>query len=144
MKQVFFFILAFLIFSCNGNKNQNQTKNPEDSKEGVTEFVVNEEIHNFGKLNAGEIVIFSFILKNTGQKNLVIKNIESDCGCINVHSKNEPVAPDGEKVIEVEFDTSGLFEKQYKSIRLEVNTKEKIKYLAIVAEVKNEILEINN
>jgi hypothetical protein len=132
-------ILAVFIISC----NKNQPKNKKTVAEGITEFEFNKEIHNFGSLNAGEIVIFNFVFKNMGKNNLIITNIESDCGCINANYKSDPIMPGNEGFIEVRFNSSGLFGKQYKSIAVNVNTKEKIKYLAVVADIKNEQLEIN-
>jgi hypothetical protein len=144
MKKLVFIIVAIVAFSCQGKKTENKQNIVSPGKESVTKFEVNEEIHNFGTLSAGEIVIFSFVLKNTGPENLVVKKAEGDCGCITVKTDYEPVPPGKEKVIEVTFDTSGLYGKQYKSISVEANTNEKTKNLAIVAEVKNEILDINN
>jgi hypothetical protein len=144
MKKTVFIISVVLIISCHGKKPENKTNESFPAKETVTEFEVNEEIHNFGKLNAGEIVIFSFVLKNKGKADLIIKKAEGDCGCITIKVDNKPVSPGKEKIIEVCFDTSGLFGKQYKPIEIEANTNEKIKTIAIVAEVKNEILDNNN
>jgi hypothetical protein len=144
MKKIVFIVLVVFIISCQGKRSENKTNESPPAKETVTEFEVNEEIHNFGLLNAGEIVIFSFVLKNTGRDDLLIKKAEGDCGCITVRTDNKPIAPGKEKIIEVSFDTSGLFGKQYKPIEIEANTSRKITILAIVAEVKNEILDNNN
>jgi hypothetical protein len=144
MKKIILFISAILILSCQGKKPREQGNKNISAKETTTEFEVNEEIHNFGTLNAGEIVIFSFVLKNTGKENLVVKKAEGDCGCITVTTDDKPVPPGGEKIIEVRLDTSGLYGRQYKSISVEANTKEKTKYLAVVAEVKNDMFDINN
>ncbi|NQU85263.1 MAG: DUF1573 domain-containing protein [Mariniphaga sp.] len=140
---IIFISLALIpgIWACSGNKNKKSYN--EVSIEGLTEFEFNKELHNFGNLISGEIVIYSFVVKNAGSKNLVIKNVESDCGCINVDYSNIPIKPGEKGIIEVEFNTSGLFGRQYKPIAIEMNTKEKIIYLAVAAEIKNEQLEIN-
>lgn len=143
MRQIVFFITVILIFSCQDKKAENQTEAHIAVKEAATEFEVNEEIHNFGVLNAGERISFSFVLKNIGKEDLIIKSVEGDCGCVIAHFNSEPAEPGSTAIIEVEFDSAGLFGKQFKSVAVETNTIEKIKYLAVVAEVKNEILQIN-
>ena len=70
-------------------------------------------------------------------------NTESDCGCVLVHFSKDPVKPGEKGKIEVEFDSSGLFGRQLKTIEIQLNCKEP-KQLIIFAEVKNELIEIKN
>ena len=98
-------------------------------------------MHDFGILQSGEIVVFSFTVTNTGNSELKIKNVEADCGCVHAEFLKEPVPPGKTGLIEVEFDSSGLFGRQFKTIEVHANTK-KPKQLAIFAEVQNEQLEI--
>ena len=86
-------------------------KGPNKKKSGITEFVVNEEIHNFGEIISGEVLMYSFTLKNTGSDTLKINNIDEGCGCIEVETNNVPVSPGEEGSINVTFDSSGLYEK---------------------------------
>ena len=124
-------------------KESSEKKNPppEHKSIGITEFVFNEEMHNFGSLQAGEIVVCTFVVINTGNKMLTIKDVVTDCGCVNVRFPKEPILKGNTGLIEVEFDTSGLFGRQFKTIEVHANTK-KPKQLAIFAEVQNEQLEI--
>ena len=108
---------------------------------GITESEFNEEMHNFGPLQSGEILVYTFIFTNTGDIDLIIDNVETDCGCIHAKFSKDPIKPGKTGFIEVEFDSSGLFGKQFKTIEVHANTK-KPKQLAIFAEVKNEQLEI--
>ena len=142
MKYLVLVVSFALIISCQhntGNKNNAEKKaNP-----ATTQFEFQEEMHNFGELEAGEIVIFTFVFTNTGGNNLVIENIETDCGCIRASIPEEPVKPGENGLIEVEFDSSGLWGRQLKSITVQANT-EKTKQLVIFAEVNNEQLNIKN
>lgn len=133
-------LIPLAILACRQKENQK----PANNQVTDTTFEVKEEIHNFGTLVAGENVVFTFELVNTGKADLIIKKAESDCGCISLAYKSEPVKPGKTAIIEVSFNTSGLFGRQYKPIAIESNTIEKIKYLAVVADVKNDLLEINN
>lgn len=144
IKKVIYVILVACISSCTGKeKSSHREINKEVAAEGITKFEINEEIHNFGTLDAGEVVVFSFVLKNTGQNNLIIKNIETDCGCITVNYKKDPIKPGKQGIVEVRFDTTGLFGRQYKPIELEMNTEDKTKDLAVVADIKNKQIKIN-
>ncbi|MBN1820976.1 MAG: DUF1573 domain-containing protein [Prolixibacteraceae bacterium] len=144
-KQILYLILIVFPFSvfyaCKSNRNEDIKKDIQT--EGLTEFEFNKEIHNFGELISGEVVIYSFKLKNTGNNTLLIKNTECDCNCIKARCPEKSLQSGETGIIEVEFDTAGLFGKQYKSVAVEMNTKEKTIYLAVIADVKNDQLEIN-
>ncbi len=134
---------AWLIAGSCGNTqvNQQQEKIQTMAPEEITEFVVNEEIHNFGTLTAGEIVIFSFVLTNTGQNPLILKNLERDCECIRIRFNGKPVLPGEKGMIEVEWDTSGMTGKQYQPVAMEMNTKERKYTLGVVAEVQHKNMD---
>lgn len=142
MKKIIYIVFLLGFWSCQTSTQ----KVPVEKKpiEELTKFEFNEEIHNFGEINSGEIVIFNFVIANTGDNNLEIKNVESDCACIEINVNSRTIAPREKGIIEVEFDSSGTFGRQYKPIVVEMNVKEKIINLAIIAEVSNEQIEINN
>ena len=143
MKRVLFLAYLFFMISCVQNKEkQGTTKNSISEKPaGITEITFNEEIHDFGKLVSGEIVVSTFTFTNSGKQNLTIKNIDAGCGCLQVKYPKTTVKPGKTGLIEVEFDSSGMFGRQYKTIEIHANCKEP-KHLAIFAIVKNENLEI--
>ncbi|MCF6357722.1 MAG: DUF1573 domain-containing protein [Draconibacterium sp.] len=144
MNRFLFVIFIFTLFSCSPQKKGNQKKINADIPEkltGITEITFNEEIHDFGQLISGEIVVATFVFTNSGKHNLVIEKVESDCGCVYVDFTKEPVEPGKTGLIEVEFDSSGMFGKQFKTIEIGANSKEP-KHLAIFAIIINEQLEI--
>ena len=143
MNRFLFVIFVFTLFSCSpqkGNQKKAEIIVSEKSTE-ITEITFNEEIHDFGQLISGEIVVATFVFTNSGKHNLVIGKIESDCGCVQVEFSKEPIKPNETGIIEVEFDSSGMFGKQFKSIEIHANCKEP-KHLAIFAKIINEQLEI--
>ena len=140
MKFFPFVVFFFAIWSCN-NSGSGKQENVKRNVRQNTEIKVDEEIHDFGILQAGEIVLFTFVLTNTGENNLIIENVESDCGCVHINYTKQPVKPGAAGLVEVEFDTSGLFGREFKTITLHANIKEP-KQLAIFAEVKNEDINI--
>ncbi len=141
MQKLAFLILTIALFSC-GVKTQKQEEFPQSSPEPMlTEISFTELAHNFGELQAGEIVLYTFIFTNTGSNDFVIESLYSDCGCVKTNFNKQAVKPGKTGIIEVEFDTSGLVGNEYKTIEVNGNSKE-LKHLAIFAQVKNELLDI--
>lgn len=134
------FILV-LFAACNPAQRHNKEQKTGITERQSTEFEFTKEMHNFGELEAGEIVVFSFVFTNTGENNLFIYSTDAGCGCINTTHPEKPVEPGDTGIIEVEFDSSGLYGKQMKTITVKANVP-KPKQLAIFAEVKNEQLRI--
>ncbi len=142
MNRLFFVFLIFAFLSCNSEKNTKvKSIQGEETVYNETEFAFTEEMHNFGLLQSGEIVVFAFEFTNTGNTDLIIQTVETDCGCIRAEFNKKPVPPGEKGTVEIEFNSAGLFGKQFKSIEIHANTK-KPKQLAIFAEVQNEEIEI--
>lgn len=137
MSKIIPFIFLVLFFACSGEK----TKTENQKTKELTEIDFEETSHDFGKLNSGEIVVFSFVFKNSGKSDLLIENAEADCGCIQVEFPKEAVKPGEKGKIDVEFDSSGMFGKTLKSIEIQSNCKE-LKHLVIFAEINNEQIDI--
>jgi hypothetical protein len=139
-KLAFIFLFLFLV-SCQANKNSH--KNPKQTTEELvpTEISVDEAVHNFGQLKAGEIVLHTFVLTNTGNSDFIIESLETDCGCVTTHFNKQAVKPGENALIEVEFNTAGLVGREYKTIEVVGNSKE-LKHLAIFAQVDNDLIDI--
>jgi len=132
--------LSFLFGSCS------RTEKPAAESQKNTEspaFVFPEEFHNFGSLQAGEIVSYSFCFKNTGPSGINVENTETDCGCITVDYPKEEILSGDSAYIDVIFNSAGEAGKVYKEVTISMNAdgKKKIK-LAIAALVKNELINI--
>lgn len=69
--------------------------------------------HDFGKVIFGQPAEHDFVFTNTGIDTLIIKEVQSTCGCTIPTWSQEPVAPGEKGVISVSYDTrrSGEFEK---------------------------------
>ncbi|MBT6006265.1 MAG: DUF1573 domain-containing protein [Prolixibacteraceae bacterium] len=138
-----FLFLGIVLFGCNGQSREKREENnivPEKETIRISEIEFNEEMHNFGTLQSGEIVAFTFVFTNTEPTSLTIEKVETDCGCLNAKFSKEPVGTGKTGIVEIEFDSSGLFGKQFKTIEIYANSKES-KHLAIFAEIQNEQLE---
>ncbi len=98
-------------------------------------FEFTKEIHKFGTISQGEIVVHDFFFKNVGKKDLIITNIETSCGCAVAKWKKKPIKMGEESSISIEFDSKGRYGKQYKVITIFCNTLSGNKELKITAEV---------
>lgn len=137
MKRFFCILMITGLISCQHKKGNTE----KQSVAGPTEVKMDETMHDFGLVKSGEIVIFDFVLTNTGNHDLNIRNTEVDCGCVQVNVVKDNIKPGEKGKIEVEFDSRGLFGKQLKTIDLDWNCKEP-KQLVIFATVENDELEI--
>ena len=147
----FKFKLAALIFglfglmlgSCHsGTQKTIPVTNSDES--GVAKFVFSEEIHNFGSLNAGEIVSFTFVFRNEGTKTLTITGVDSGCGCTEVKIENKNIEPGQEGKIEVIYNSAGEVGRQLKTVTLFSNAEQAQKQHYLKANVTNEIIELNS
>lgn len=136
--------LSLLLLQCTSNKKgeRNSKLNNGIASEqiipmkGFPKFEFTKEIHKFGEISEGEIVVCDFFFKNVGAKDLVIKNIETSCGCTVVKWDKKPVGIGEESHITVEFNSKGRYGIQYKVITIYCNTLSGTKELIITAQVK--------
>jgi hypothetical protein len=100
-----------------------------------TEIIFNEVDHNFGTLKYQGNGTFEFIFKNTGKAPLIIKTVQTSCGCTTPDWTKEPVPPKGKGKVIATFDTQrvGPF---VKTIKVYANAKNSPIELTIRGEVK--------
>jgi hypothetical protein len=145
MNRIILISLLFALFSCVQKKPEgnSESKHYKTNNKQLTQIEFDTEMHDFGRVKSGEILTYSFVFSNRGETGLTIGKAEADCGCIKATIPTEPVKPGEKGFIEVEFNSSGMFGKQLKTIEIQSNSKEP-KHLIIFAEVENELFEIKN
>src|SRR5690606_12608015 len=84
-----------------------------------------ETSYDFGELKQGDQKGHTFSLKNTGKRELVIRNIRSSCGCTAVSPSKKVIAPGESAPIKVTFDSRGKRGRQSKSITVITNDPKK-------------------
>ena len=89
--------------------------------QGRPQAVVSEKIFDFGSVSQGSVVKHDFIVKNTGDADLVVQRVIAACGCTAASASNDPVKPGQETAIHVAFDTSGFSGEKYKTVRVNTN-----------------------
>lgn len=81
--------------------------------------------YDFGDINQGDKVSYTFDFKNTGNAPLIISNARASCGCTVPQWPKEPVAPGATSKIDVVFNSAGKRGRQTKSITITTNITEK-------------------
>ena len=126
-------LLVFPLAGCCATldtQNQNTASLEEATKENVWDF---------GKVKAGEILKHDFVLKNETDKPITIKEVNTSCGCTASEAKKKNLAPGESTEINVAFDSSGYSGtvKQYVFVNTDSVDKPMVRFI-IKADVVKE------
>lgn len=92
--------------------------------------------HDFGDVFQGDKVEHTFRFTNTGNKDLVITNIEVTCGCTTPKGwPRDPIAPGASGELTVAFNSAGKIGKQNKVITITSNSVGTINQVMFTASV---------
>ncbi|HET6995408.1 MAG TPA: DUF1573 domain-containing protein [Chitinophagaceae bacterium] len=69
---------------------------------------VNTVKHDFGKIPQGKPVTYSFEIKNTSDKPIVVENTYASCGCTTPEKIVEPIAPGATAKLKVQYSAAGV------------------------------------
>ena len=122
--------LLFAISSCKDNNasakitdaDLTQAKAISEASEKVPVLEFDKVEHDFGVINEGDKVTTEFVVKNTGNADLVIVNAVGSCGCTVPDYKKEPIKPGESAPMKVTFDSTGKPGQQQKTVTLTTNT----------------------
>ena len=78
--------------------------------------------HDFGTINEGDIVEYTYKFKNTGDAPLIIQGAQGSCGCTVPNWTKEPIPPGGSGVVTAKFDSHGKQNVQNKTVTVTSNT----------------------
>jgi hypothetical protein len=126
---LFISVLTISVLGCGQN-------NSEDKNAGEKpEMIFNESDFDYGIIEYGGNGTYEFVFKNTGKTPLIIKRVDSSCGCTTPEWSKEPIKPKGKGKIVVKYDTKriGSF---IKSVKIYSNAKNSPVELIIRGEVK--------
>jgi len=155
MKFSFVLILPIILFSCQSSTDADIEKklagklsadlvtNPTslESQDGnpslnIGHLSFKDSIHEFGRIHEGEVIEYEFEFTNTGNKNVLITKAEASCGCTVPTYPKEPIAPNESNKIKVEFNSSGKFGHNEKSIDITTNASPSVYVLKIIADIE--------
>lgn len=78
--------------------------------------------HEFGDINQGDKVHYTFRFVNSGTDPLIITNVEVTCGCtVPKGWPRDPIMPSNKGELEVMFNSAGKFGKQNKVVTVVSN-----------------------
>jgi len=96
-----------------------------------------ETQHDFGVVEEGKKLEYTFKFQNNGTESLVIKDIKTSCGCTAAVVSENTVKPGQDGSIKVNFDTKNRSGRNSKSITVVSNdSKEPNKVITIYADVQ--------
>lgn len=136
-------LFASALFACEKEVAQEDTMGVEAVSTDVDKeiksyaaFNFNEKVHDFGTINAGEVVSHTFNFTNTGQAPLIITDIKTTCGCTTPNYTKTPIQPGETGEIVVQFNSSGKSGVQNKDITIYANTEGSVEKIMIKTNVQ--------
>jgi hypothetical protein len=141
MKQLILLLVSLALVSCNSSSDEKTittdlvnsplTANSNAEKVLTPNIEMLETSYNFGEIQQGESVTHDFILKNTGDADLIISAAKGSCGCTVPQWPKTPIAKGEEATIKVTFNSAGKSGKQNKTVTLVTNAIPNTKVLTI-------------
>ena len=141
MKQLILLLVSLALVSCNSSSDEKTittdlvnsplTANSNAEKVLTPNIEMLETSYNFGEIQQGESVTHDFILKNTGNADLIISAAKGSCGCTVPEWPKTPIAKGEEAAIKVTFNSAGRSGKQNKTVTLVTNAIPNTKVLTI-------------
>jgi len=132
--------VALLTVSCNNKKTeefeskQTETEsktsapvasadNGETKPEGpLPAFQFETTDHDFGTINEGDVVEYTYKFKNVGEAPLIIQGAQGSCGCTVPNWSKDPIPAGGEGIVTAKFNSAGKRDLQNKTVTVTANT----------------------
>jgi hypothetical protein len=109
---------------------------PGQNSENSAIIYFPETQHDFGKVNEGDKVDYTFRFVNKGESVLQIKDIKTSCGCTAALVSTDNLTPGQEGTIKVELNTQNRTGKMSRTVTIQSNDpKDPAKILTIYADV---------
>lgn len=136
---------TMLLAACGAKKDHDDMsvdiiKNPNsaqgyDNKAKMPVMTFDSELHDFGRLSAGENISYSFHFRNTGNADLVISSTSATCGCTVADYPKGRIAPGADGYVTVTFNSAGKSGQQYQEVTVVSNAQPARNKLKITAQV---------
>lgn len=155
MKFLFVLVLSLILYSCQSSTDTDIEKklagklsadlvtNPtslekqkSNSSLEIGHLSFRDTVHEFGRIHEGEVIEYEFSFTNTGKKHVLITKAEASCGCTIPTYPKEPIAPNESSIIKVQFNSSGKFGHNEKTIDITTNASPSVYVLKIIADIE--------
>ena len=145
---LFFAANILIVVACQNHPSQpteTSVSVDSDKKKSPGKIEFSKEMHNFGTLKEGEIVVYSFQFKNNGATPFRLTKVEPTCGCLSVQYDKEEIEIQATSVIDVIFHSEGEWGNQIKTVNIETSNGEtKTLTIGAFVENKNFNIDLNN
>lgn len=108
-----------------------------DDKQPMPVISFDNDMHDFGRLSAGESISYSFHFRNTGNADLVITGCSATCGCTIADYPKGRIAPGNDGYITVTFKSAGKSGQQFQEVTVVTNAQPSRVKLKIMAQVSH-------
>ena len=145
MKYLITLLVSLSLMSCESSSdkkiittelvNSPLTANRNAEKVSTPNIEMLETSFDFGEIHQGESVTHEFILKNSGDAELIITAAKGSCGCTVPEWPKSPISEGEEAVIKVTFNSAGKSGKQNKTVTLVSNSIPNTKVISIIGNV---------
>lgn len=127
------FLIDYLYFSLNGSKNPDHkvtitaeiiedfSKMTESQKANAPKISFDNPNYEFGAVKAGTKVEHDFTFTNKGKSDLIIRKINTTCGCTTSAPKDLVIKPGASSSIKAIFNTQGYRNAQTKVVTVITN-----------------------
>ena len=103
-------------------------------------LICNEPVYNFGTVRNRDSIEHTFLLRNEGDRLLVINRVHASCGCTTTSLAQHRIQPGGEIELATRLSLKGRRGKQRKSIYVYSNDPKSSRYhLELIGEIQREI-----
>lgn len=100
-------------------------------------LVVSDKTHNFGTIREADgPVTCEFVMRNDGDKPLIIMSAKAQCGCTTPKIPKQPIRPGESATLTVTYDPAGRPGEFDKTIRVRTNQKQK----NVILKIKGTVL----
>lgn len=130
-------IVFFLVSSRRQHKEE--TGNPVSSQQDsirITRIIVDNPTIDFGRVSQDSLLKADITVKNTGDADLYIFSLTSDCTCTMSDVSSRFAKPGDELTIHIEIDTKNKYGSNTARTTFEANTEEKIYIIKLQYQVK--------
>ncbi len=143
-KLLFLLVIPVMIWGCqNGGKTGLSTDVVNIPATGngagngkLPTMIFADTSHDFGQINQGEKVSYTFKFKNTGNADLVISSAAGSCGCTVPHYPKGTITAGDTGTVDVTFDSSGKQGKVLKTVTMVTNCQPSTKVITITADIQ--------
>ncbi|MFC2187371.1 DUF1573 domain-containing protein [Fulvivirgaceae bacterium LMO-SS25] len=124
-------LLIVLVLGCQENQNEQtdeiKSSFPEykNNNELTTLKLVNSVV-DFGNIPEDTTVFASYDIINTGENDLIISLVETDCTCTGYTLSDKTLMPGDTTILSLEFDSKGKLGQNTIYAILHANTKDKL------------------